>query len=112
MELEHCTPKARYLRTSRKNFEKELGEIERRQARIRHIRQRLDSIGNKIKILTNEKGPVSSNCRYHIGKTQNHPVNLAILSQDHMGDPAAKVYNSFNYLTTLIEDNHRILPTS
>jgi hypothetical protein len=34
-ELEHRSPKARYTRTSRKGFIKQMTQIERRQARIR-----------------------------------------------------------------------------
>jgi hypothetical protein len=40
-ELEHRTRKARYRRTDRKNFQKQLAQIERRTARLRRIRARL-----------------------------------------------------------------------
>lgn len=96
MELEHRSPKSRYHRTSRKDFEKQLGRIERRQARIRRIRQKLDkSNENKSnetrKELAHEKGPESWAVEYHIGKTQNYPVDLAVFSQEKRHDPAAKV---------------------
>ncbi len=45
IELEHRSSKSRYLRTNRKNFEKQLGDIERRQARNRRIRQKLNKNG-------------------------------------------------------------------
>ena len=42
-ELEHRIPKSRYKRTSRKKFIKQLTEIEWRQARLRRIRQKLNT---------------------------------------------------------------------
>lgn len=89
MELEHRSPKSRYLRTSRKDFEKQLGNIERRQARIRRIRQKLSSKTEST--FVREKGPESSASAYHIGKTQNHPLDLGVLSRDNCHDPAVKV---------------------
>ncbi len=89
-ELEHRSPKAHYLRTSRKEFEKQLGSIERRQARIRRIRQKLSSTTRST--FVHEKGPESSASTYHIGKTQNHPVDLGVLSQQYCRDPAVKVF--------------------
>lgn len=78
MELEHRSPKSRYLRMSRKNFEKQLGNIERRQARIRRIRHKLNENDNVREI--REKQPDSSNTSYHIGKTQNFAVDLASIA--------------------------------
>lgn len=89
MELEHRSPKSRYLRTSRKDFEKQLGCIERRQARIRRIRQKLTSSTRCA--LAHEKGPESSACAYHIGKTQNSPLDLGTLARDNCHDPAVQV---------------------
>ncbi len=91
MELEHKSPKLRYRRTSRKDFEKELGSIERRQARIRRIRQKLDSQKKTQNVLTHEKRPKLLDCDYHIGKTQDHPLDLKSLVQEKRHDPAAKV---------------------
>lgn len=92
MELEHKSPKARYRRTSRKCFEKQLGNIERRQARIRRIRQRLNSSTKIHDVLTHEKGLESSTSSYHIGNTQNHPVNLEAIARQAEDDYAAKVF--------------------
>ncbi|KJA15800.1 hypothetical protein HYPSUDRAFT_148660 [Hypholoma sublateritium FD-334 SS-4] len=81
MELEHRSPKSRYLRTSRKSFEKQLGKIERHQARIRRIRQRLNENGKIQEVpLLCEKSPESSASSYHIGKTQNFPLDLATIA--------------------------------
>lgn len=91
MELEHRSPKSRYRRTSRKHFEKQLGNIERRQARVRRIRQKLDDSGKIKDILVHEKGPDSSTSNYHIGNTQNHPVDLGAIARQAADDFAAKV---------------------
>lgn len=97
MELEHRSPKSRYLRTSRKDFEKQLGQIERRQARIRRIRQKLNESGNDVqKSFIHEKSPgpeATVAATYHIGKTQNHPFDVGILARKNYLDPAAKVFN-------------------
>ena len=123
MELEHRSPKSRYRRTNRKDFEKQLGDIERRQAHIRRIRQKLDrcnktqeelekkkaqsnKTGEELakekaletweydQELTNEKAPETWEYEYHIGKTQNHPIDLRIFSQEKCNDPAAKVLSN------------------
>lgn len=91
MELEHRCPKSRYLRTNRKDFEKQLGHIERRQARIRRIRQKLNESIKIQEVLLYEKGPESPALEYHIGKTQNHPLDLGTFIQEAHTDPAVKV---------------------
>lgn len=91
MELDHRLPKSRYRRTSRKDFEKQLGCIERRQARIRRIRQKLDQSNKNCEVLMHEKGPQSWTSEYHIGKTQNHPLDLGTFIQEAHTDPAVKV---------------------
>ncbi|KJA25469.1 hypothetical protein HYPSUDRAFT_94104, partial [Hypholoma sublateritium FD-334 SS-4] len=90
IELEHRSPKSRYLRTNRKDFEKQIGFIERRQARIRRIRQKLDNRNKTQKVLVHEKGPKSWDSEYHIGKTQNHPLDLRVFVEEKRYDPAAK----------------------
>jgi hypothetical protein len=88
-ELEHRTPKSRYKRTSKKNYLKQLTQIERRQARIRQIRTRLNA-GNTSgqNEVEHAFSPVS---QYYIGKSQNEPVVLPIFLQENYGDPAIKV---------------------
>lgn len=66
-------------------------QIERREARIRRIRQKFNEASKVRVVLKHEKGPESSACDYHIGKTQNHPINLDVLTRDNRNDPAAKV---------------------
>ncbi len=95
MELEHKSPKSRYLRTSRKIFENELACIERRQARIWRINQKLGQHRKNQNVLTHEKRPefLPKDCGYYIGKTQDHPINLVIFGQEKRHDPAAMVCN-------------------
>ncbi len=114
MELEHRSPKSRYLRTSRKNFEKQLGDIERRQARIRRIRQRLNENGKKREVLPEAKRPESSASSYHIGKTQNYPTHLATIAAEAGAKPSSKVsylHPSYSQLP-LSHVDYRILPKS
>lgn len=92
MELEHKSPKTCYRRTSRKCFEKQLGNIERCQACIRRIRQRLNHSGQIQDVLMHEKGLESSTSSYHIGNTQNHPVGLIAIARQADNDYAAKVF--------------------
>lgn len=89
MELEHRSSKSLYLRTNRKCFQKQLGSIERRQAHIRRIQQKLGC--RKQETFVHEKAPVSSTTAYFIGKTQCHPLDLGIFVRDYSCDPAVKV---------------------
>ncbi|KJA18100.1 hypothetical protein HYPSUDRAFT_145489 [Hypholoma sublateritium FD-334 SS-4] len=110
MELEHRSPKSHYLRTNRKDFEKQLGSIERRQARIRRIRQKLSSRAREI--FVHEKAPESSATSYHIGKTQNHPLDLVIFARDYCRDPAAKDFTAKlkEHLFPRIQERLQITP--
>ncbi len=91
MELEHRSPKSRYLRTSRKDFEKQLAQVERRQARIRKIRQKLNERNVTQESLAHEKAPEVPASTYHIGKTQKHPIEVTVFAREYCADPAAKV---------------------
>ena len=89
MELEHRTVKSRYKRTSRKGYLKQLTQIERREFRLRRIRRKFNE--TRKLTLKPDKRPESSACRYHIGKTQNNPINLGSFLQENRHDPAVKV---------------------
>ena len=86
-ELEHHTPKSRYRHTSRKNFTKQLAQIECRQARIRRLHGRLA----RTKKNDSEITPHNPDEHYNVAKTQNHPVNITQFVQKHAGDPATAV---------------------
>jgi hypothetical protein len=94
MELEHRSPKSRYRRTSRKQFVKQLTQIERRQACICRIHQKFNAADKAQTAPKHEKGPDSSSCDYHIGKTQNYPIYLDGMARENRHDPAAKVRRS------------------
>ena len=84
-ELEHRTSKVRFTRTSRKAYVPQLASIERRQARIRHIRSKRDAL--------HLADPVPNKAEEHhvIGQSQKFPEDLVRFMQANMGDPAVKV---------------------
>ena len=82
-ELEHRNPKARYKRTSKKGFVRQLTQLERRQRRIRLIRQKM--------ALGNERVPKNPEAHHHIGIAENHPQRFGPFLQSHSGDPAVAV---------------------
>ncbi|KIJ17513.1 hypothetical protein PAXINDRAFT_39838, partial [Paxillus involutus ATCC 200175] len=82
-ELEHCTNKGRFWRTSRKNYTGQLISIGRRQERIRHIRARTDA-ANKL-----DPVPDTQEEHHHIGKSQNYPKELTAFVQQRSNNPAA-----------------------
>jgi hypothetical protein len=87
-ELEHRSPKARYTRTSRKRFIKQMTQIERRQARLRRIRAKHHKEAGNV---MNEDIARSPEAHHHIGKSQNFPENICSFVQKNRGDPAVKV---------------------
>lgn len=98
-ELEHRTPKSRYTRTSRKGFEKQLAKIERLQASVRRIRQKVRKPGIRP---DKDSVPESSSVKYHIGKTQNNPMNLGTFLHEYRSDPATQVCVSLYLVDRMI----------
>lgn len=84
-ELEHRTAKSRYRRTDKKSFVEQITKIERRQARIRRIKHRIDVKGGREQV---SKDPEA---HHHIGKSQNHFEHIGTFLQVNSGDPAVKV---------------------
>jgi hypothetical protein len=80
-------PKARFSRTSRKHFIKQLTRIERRQARLRRIRQRYKESGRAAR----EEVPISPELHHVIGRSQNYPEHIPSFLQNNANDPAVKV---------------------
>lgn len=64
-------------------------QIERRQARIRRIRQKIATSGAATPITTDST--FSSTAHYHVGKTQNNPVDIMPFIYKYSTDPAVKV---------------------
>jgi hypothetical protein len=90
-ELEHRTSKSRYTRTSRKNFLKQMAQIERRQARIRRIKDRIYKSGNAF---SSEQSACNLDTHTKIGVSENDPQHIGLFLQKYTGDPAVKVMYS------------------
>jgi predicted DNA-binding protein with PD1-like motif len=69
-ELEHCTPKARYKRTDKKTFVKQL---ERRESCLCRIREKLSSEGR----LASEPVPRTPQEHHHICVSEKHHENIS-----------------------------------
>ncbi|KZP03728.1 hypothetical protein FIBSPDRAFT_904798 [Athelia psychrophila] len=87
-ELEHRTPKTWYVRTSDKEFVKQMTGIERCEARIHRIREKLYSKGKKPADVPSIQDP---NAHHHIGMSQDNHVDIGSFLRDNAGDPAIKV---------------------
>ncbi|KAF7967740.1 hypothetical protein HWV62_33264 [Athelia sp. TMB] len=86
-ELEHKTPKQRYVRTSGKEFVKQMAGLERRETRIQRIYEKLYPQGKK---LAEEPFAHNPNEHHHIGTSENHPIDIGPFLRDNAGDPAIK----------------------
>jgi hypothetical protein len=88
-ELEHRTSKARYGRTSRKDYIKQMTRLERRQNRLRHIR---DKLGTQKVVMEDEAASTGTpDLHHYIGKSQNTPLHIGTYLQRYANDPAIKV---------------------
>jgi hypothetical protein len=86
-ELEHRTPKARYRRTDKKDFVRQLARIERREARLRRIRAKLSNAGQ----LQEETVAADPQKHHHIGRSQNNYHHIGTFLRNNAADPAVKV---------------------
>lgn len=87
-ELEHRRPKARFSRTDKKQFIKQMTRIERREARIRRIRAKLRMPIKSKKSKTTGKAMKD---RYYIGQSENEYRHIGTFLRNNSGDPATKV---------------------
>ncbi|KAG2353655.1 hypothetical protein BDR07DRAFT_1382959 [Suillus spraguei] len=85
-ELEHHTSKARYHRTDKKGFVKQITSIKRREAHIHRICDK--QLPHDM--MMDEEVATSPEARFDISKSQNYPKNIPPFLQRHMGDPAIK----------------------
>ncbi|KAH7902978.1 hypothetical protein BJ138DRAFT_236039, partial [Hygrophoropsis aurantiaca] len=88
-ELEHRVGKARYHRTDRKTFVRQLAQIERRQARIRRIKKRLQSQPQPIE---NDNVAPDPRMHYQIGGSEKFFDDIGHFLRSHAGDPAIQNY--------------------
>ncbi|EDQ99293.1 uncharacterized protein LACBIDRAFT_335113 [Laccaria bicolor S238N-H82] len=112
-ELELRNPKSRYKRTSRKKFIKQLTEIERRQAQLRRIRQKLNAregfmtklnthllprVQERLEELRNLQGETSASKPPNIGlyeHTKQLALNSIIIKDNRMYlHKLARFYNT------------------
>jgi hypothetical protein len=99
-ELEHRTSKARFSRTNGRLIPMQLSKIERRQSRIRRIRETTQQPLHQTDVNDNLTDP---RAQYNMGKTQNSPVHLPTFLHKNNDDPAIKVsravpFSSFFFL--------------
>ena len=72
-----------------------MAKLERRQHRLRYVRERLEKSGP-----TQDDETADTPIAHHlIGKSQNDSEHIGLFVQRHAGDPAVKV-SHFNYLKT------------
>jgi sRNA-binding protein len=88
-ELEHRRAKARYKRTSKKNYVKQLAQIERRQSRLLRIRKKTGGIRNAA--TPSDSGSKDLRTHFHIGVSENEPQPIGQFLRMYAGDPAIKV---------------------
>jgi hypothetical protein len=86
-ELEHRLSKARYKRTDKKQFVRQLTQIERREHRLRRIRVKLSAAG----LFLDEPVVKRPQEHHHIGISQDHYEHVGSFLQRNSGDPAIKV---------------------
>ena len=64
----------------------QVAHIERRQARIRRIRQRLAKSSRNVETMSKDPG-----VKYCIGKDEKHPHDIGSFLRSRAGDPAVNV---------------------
>lgn len=93
-ELEHRRPKARFTRTDKRKFIKQMTRIERRESRLRRIRANLRKAG---KIMDESEGKFCLlDCHHHIGTSQRTYNHIGTFLRKNAGDPAIQVRVSWN----------------
>lgn len=100
-ELEHRTSKSRYTHTSGRNFIPQLSQIERRQHRLKEIREKVMATttakpsrrhsGTRSTALASDDPPNDPAVKFSIGLTENRPVYIPDFLRNHTGDPAVSV---------------------
>lgn len=106
--MEHRSPKARYRRTDRKNFVKQLTQIERRQARIRRIKQRNTMHKAPTKPLWPQETAISPEQHHFIGQNENTYEEFGAFIRKHRDDPAVIV--CFSYALFQVIANYMYIP--
>lgn len=82
-ELEHRTSKARYQRTDHKDYVQQMTHIERRQHRLRQMRE--------MHGIEHEDVPKTLEPHHHIGASESAYEYMGLFLRQRSGDPAVKV---------------------
>ncbi|KAG6912621.1 hypothetical protein DXG01_013254 [Tephrocybe rancida] len=90
-ELEHRTVKARYKRTDRKEYSRQIARIERRETRLRRINARNTALDRAARADDETVRQVDPDIHHVIGKTENLLLHIGLFVRDHTGDPAVLV---------------------
>jgi hypothetical protein len=100
-ELEHRTPKGRYCRTDRRTFVRQLTQIERREARLRRIKQRQRQ---RWPATHAEAHDIAYNpqLQHHIGQSERLYDDFGQYLRNHKGDPAMTVSSSYDMLLVIL----------
>ncbi|KAG6912752.1 hypothetical protein DXG01_012439, partial [Tephrocybe rancida] len=88
-ELEHQTVKARYSRTDRKEFTRQVARIERQQARVCRIERSTKAAESFEDDMTMTEAN-GSEAHHLIGKTENLPTHIGQHVNEHFGNPAVQ----------------------
>jgi hypothetical protein len=88
-ELEHRTSKSRYRRTDRREYVKQMTQIERREARIRHIRTK--TFGKDEESTSYEQVALNPHVHHCIGQSENFYEHIGLNFAERSGDPAVRV---------------------
>ncbi|EGO04334.1 hypothetical protein SERLA73DRAFT_148890 [Serpula lacrymans var. lacrymans S7.3] len=86
-DLEHQTGKSRFKRTSKKTYTEQLTHIERWEARIRLMRQKLGMSSEDHAVAAGQEASTLDD-HHHIGKSQNSPLHITFFSKMYSHDPA------------------------
>ena len=82
-EREHRVPKTRYLRTDRKEFTRQLTQIERRESRLRKLKDQVAPASEVV--------PSALQVHHNIGKSEAKFEHIGTFLRTNIGDPAVHV---------------------
>ena len=100
--------KARYKRTSKKSFTKQMAQIERRQKKIMRIRQKILKESGVLSGSRNGDQSNNLDVHHHIGVSENFHEDIGVFLRVRAGDPAVKVLSPYR----ILDFTHPDLPLS
>ncbi|EGO23151.1 hypothetical protein SERLADRAFT_371382 [Serpula lacrymans var. lacrymans S7.9] len=85
--IKHWTGKSRYKKTSKKTYTEQLTHIERREAHIHLMCQKLGMSSEDCAVAADQEASTLDD-HHHIGKSQNSPLHITFPSKMYSRDPA------------------------